>query len=92
MLKDESINLAESILTKQFLNIAGFMDTCLGTTQQFDEATQNRSYIQVIHAGSLHWPCVANTPITKNDNGTHYIYDSLSGSEILTDIVKQVAS
>ena len=33
---DESINLAQSILTKQFPNIAGFMDTCLGKTQQFD--------------------------------------------------------
>ena len=68
------------------------MDTCLGKTQQFDAVVRNKSYVQIIHAGSLHWVCVANTLITKNGNGTHYLYDSLSRSEILTDIVKQVAS
>lgn len=37
---DNSINLAHIILMKQFANIAGFMDTCLGKTQQFDEDTE----------------------------------------------------
>ena len=40
MLMDKSINLAHIILVKQFANIAGFMDTCLGKTQQFDEDTE----------------------------------------------------
>ena len=92
MLTDGSINLAHSILAKQFPNIAGFMDTCLGKTQQFDLVTRNKSYVQIIHAGSLHWVCVVNTLITKNGNGIHYLYDSLSRSEIMIDIVKQVAS
>ena len=54
MLTDESINLAQSILAKQFPNIAGFMDTCLGKTQQFDVVARSKSYVQIIHAGSLH--------------------------------------
>ena len=54
MLTDESINLAQSILAKQFPNIAGFMDTCLVKTQQFDVVARTKSYVQTIHAGSLH--------------------------------------
>ena len=54
MLTDESIHLAQSILKKQFPNIAGFMDTCLGKTQQFDVVARRKSYVQIIHAGSLH--------------------------------------
>ena len=92
VLTDESTNLTQSILAKQFPNIAGFMDTCLGKTQQFDVAARNKPYVQIIHAGSLHWICVANTLITKNDNGIYYLYDSLSCSEIMIKIVKQVAS
>ena len=52
MLTDESTNLAQSILKKQFANIAGFMDTCLGKKQQFDVVARKKSYIQTIHAGS----------------------------------------
>ena len=92
MLTDESINLAQSIMVDQFRNIAGFMDTCLGKTQQLHVVARNKSYVQIIHAGSLHWVCVINTVITKTDNGTHYLYGSLSRSEITIDIVKQVAS
>ena len=91
-LADKSTNLAQSILTKQFPYIAGFMDTSLGKTQQFDVVARNKSYVQTIHAGFLHCVCLANTLITKNDNGTHYLYHSLSRSEIMIDIVKQVVS
>lgn len=56
MLTDESTNLAQSILKKQFANIAGFMDTCLGKKQQFDVVARTKSYVQTIHAGSpKHW-------------------------------------
>ena len=35
MVTDESINLAQELLAKQFPRISGLMDTCLGKMHQF---------------------------------------------------------
>ena len=83
MLIDESMNLIWSILAKQFAIIAGFMDICLSKTQKFEVFARNKSNIQITHAGSLHWVCVANTLITKNNNGTDYLFDSSIRSHIM---------
>ena len=32
-----------------------FYGYVLGKTQQFDVVVRNKSYVQIIHAGSLHW-------------------------------------
>ena len=92
MLTDESINIAQNLLHNQFPLISRFNDSCLGKTQHFDVVQRENPYTQIIHAGSLHWVCLANTKIGKRDNQSHYLYDSLSGSKIMMDIIKQIAS
>ena len=52
MLTDESINIAQKLLKKQFPTIGGFMDTCLGNNQQFDIIPRDKPYIQVLHVPS----------------------------------------
>ena len=45
-----------------------------------------------MHAGSLHWLCVANMSRNKKDNGTHYIFDSLARRSVREDINNQIAN
>ena len=92
MLTDESISLAQKLLAKQFPGISGLMDTCLGKLHQFGIIPVDKPYIQLLHAGSMHWACKSNMETNKFDNGTHYVYDSLCKPKIMLDIVKQVAS
>ena len=92
MLSDESINLAKKLLAEQFPGISGLMDTCLGKLHQFGIIPVDKSYIQLLHVGSMHWVCISNMETNKYDNGTHYVYDSLCKPKIMLDIVKQVAS
>ena len=92
MLTDESINLAQKLLAKQFPGISGLMDTCLGKMHQFGIILVDKPYIQLLHAGSMHWVYLSNMESKKYDNGTHYVYDSLCNPKIKLDIVKQLAS
>ena len=57
MLTDESINIAQNILKKQFPKIAVLQDTVIGKTQAFDIIRNEGNYIQILHAGSFHWIC-----------------------------------
>ena len=91
MLTDESINIAQILLQKQFPNIGGFQDTVIGKVQEFDTIPGSKKYIQILHAGSLHWLCVANVSEEKTSD-EHYIFDSLSRKIIRDDIVKQIAN
>ena len=92
MLTDESINLAQKLLVKQFPGISGLLGTCLGKMHQFGIILVYKPYIQLLHAGFMHWVCISNTETNKYDNCTHYVYDSLCKPKIMLDIVKQVAS
>ena len=60
MLTDESISLAQKLLVKQFPEISGLMNTCLGKMQQFRIIPVDKPYIQLLHAGSMHWVCISN--------------------------------
>ena len=91
MLTDEPINLAQKLLAKQFTEISGLMDTCLGKLHQFGIIPVDKPYIQLLHAGSMHWVFISNMETKKYDNGTHYVCDSLCKPKIMLDIVKQVA-
>ena len=77
MLTDESINLAQNLLAKQFPGISVFLDTCLGKMHQAEIIPVDKPYIQLLHAGSMHCVCISNLETSKCDNGTHYVYDSL---------------
>ena len=92
MLTDESINLAQKLLVKQFPGISGLLGTCLGKMHQFGIILVDKPYIQLLHAGFMHLVCISNMETNKYDNCTHYVYDSLCKSKIMLDIVKQVAS
>ena len=76
MLTDESIKLAQKLLAKQFPGISGLMDTCLEKLHQFGIIPVDKPYIQLLHAGSMHWVCILNMETSKYDNGTHYVSDS----------------
>ena len=93
MLTDESINIAQNLLAEKFPQYEGFQDTVLGNAQSYNVIRQNSKYIQILNSASkCHWVCVANTNSTKSSNEQHYIYDSLSGKHISSDIISQIAS
>ena len=58
MLTDESINLAQNLLAKQFLGILGLMDTNLGKMYQFEIIPADKPHIQLLHDGSMNWECI----------------------------------
>ena len=68
------------------------MDTWLGKLPQFGIIPVNKPYIQLLHAGSMHWVCIPNMETNNYDNGTHHVYESLCKPKIMLDTVKQVAS
>ncbi|XP_057297093.1 uncharacterized protein LOC130625987 [Hydractinia symbiolongicarpus] len=87
MLTDESINIAQSLLVSQFPTIGGFQDTVVGKTQSFDIVKYEENYIQLLHAGSLHWICVANV-----NNRYCQIFDSLTSGNVSVDVANQIAA
>ena len=54
MLTDESSNLAQILLVKQFPGILGLRGTCLGKMHQFEIIPLDKPYIQLLHAGFMH--------------------------------------
>ena len=92
ILTDESVNIAQKLLAKQFPRISGLIDTCL--LQKLNQSgiiPVDKLYIQLLHVGSMHWVCISNMETNEYDNGTHYAYDSYCKPKIMLDIVKQVA-
>ena len=92
MLTDESINIAQKILKKQFSKNAGLQDTVIGKTQAFDMIRNEEKYIQILHAGSFHWIYVANTQKNKTDDSYCQIYDSLTNGSVPLTVAKQIAA
>ena len=92
MLTDESINIAQRLLSKQFPKVCGFQDTVIGKLQGFDVIPTEKNYIQILHDSSLHWVCVANMESRKKNNEIHYLYDSLKKKHISKDVTAQIGS
>ena len=93
MLTDESITIAQILLSKQFSKICGLQDTVIGKLQEFDDVIPTeRNYIQILHDSSLDWVSVANMESRKKDNEIHYLYDSLKKKHISKDVTAQIAS
>ena len=92
MLTDESINIAQRLLSKQFPKVCGFQDTVIGKLQGFDVIPTEKNYIQILHDSSLHWVCVANMESRKKDNEMHYLFNSLKTKRISKDVIAQIAS
>ena len=92
MLTNESINIAQSLLSKQFPKVCGFQDTVIGKLQVFVVIPTEKNYIQILHDSSLLWFCVANMESRKKDNEIHYLYDSLKKKHISKVVIAQIAS
>ena len=92
MLTDESINIAQNTLKKSFPKIAGLQDTVIGKTQAFDIIGNEEKSIEVLHAGSFHWICVASTQKNKTDNSYCQIYNNLTNRSVPLDVTKQIAT
>ena len=75
MLTDESINIAQSLLSKQFRKVCGFQDTVIGKLQEFGVIPTENNYNQILHDSSLHCICVANMESRRKDDEIHYLYD-----------------
>ena len=68
ILSDQSTNLAMGLIHEQFPHIGGLADSSTGKCQQFDIVSRENGYIQILHAGSMHWICVANMISGKSSN------------------------
>ena len=79
MLTDESINLAQNILSRQFSSLKGLENTTLGPLKGF--SVFRGDFVQILHTGTLHWVCTANlfTDGNLKSNNLDY-YDSLFSS------------
>ena len=92
MFTDQSTNLAQNLLAKQFSGFSGLIDKCLGKMHQFEIIPVDKSYIQLLHAGFMHWVRISSLETNKYNNGSHYVYASRCKPKIMLDFVKQVAS
>ena len=68
-LSDESINLAQTILFKNFPLISGFEDTTLGPLNMF--SVQTGEFLQVLHKNN-HWVTVSSP--TESATSVMYLY------------------
>ena len=82
--------MRKNLLKQQFPNLNGLVDTSVGKCQEFDIIPAKQRHVQILHAGSLHWVCVASVKENEN-NQSHQIYDSLISNKIKLDVIEQIA-
>ena len=90
MLTDKSISIAQNVLKNQFPRIARLQDTVIEKTKVFDIIKNEEKYMQILHAGSFHWICVANTQRNRAVNSYCQIYNSLTKESVPLDVAKQI--
>ena len=90
MLTDKLISIAQNILKNQFPKIARLQDTVIEKTKVFEIIKNEEKYMQILHAGSFHWICVANTQRNKTVNSYCQIYNSLTKESVPLDVAKQI--
>ena len=82
-LSDMTINLAQSILLRQFPELVGLEHTSLGYTKFF--SIRRGKFLQILH-GQHHW-----VTTSSDGNGNINIYDSLSSGRIGRVFLHQIA-
>ena len=90
MLTDESINLAQNLLYKQFPEVGGFQDTVVCRANGFSVSKIDQTYIQILHTGEMHWICVASKAPRLKNNFVE-VYDSLNSGKISPVVKSQIA-
>ena len=73
MLSDESIDLAQQLLKKQFPIFGGLQDIALSEHYGLDVVKKDKPFIQVLYNGSAHWICVFNSDRNRSENNTCHI-------------------
>ena len=92
MITDESIDLAQQLLTKQFPIFDGFADIALSEQNGFEPIKRNNPFVQVLNTGSLHWICVSNLKKNRESNDECVIHDSLSNGKITSNIAWKISN
>ena len=92
MLSDESIDLAQQLLGKQFPDFSGFGDVALTEQNGFDVINAVKPFIQILHTGSAHWICVANLKQNRAHNDCCEVCDSLNSGNIASKVADKVAN
>ena len=92
MPSDESIDLAQQLLKKQFLIFGGLQDIALSEHYGLDVVKKDKPFIQVLYNGSAHWICVFNFDRNRSENSTCYILDSLSRGKIAKNVEKKICA
>ena len=85
-LSDKSINLAQTILFKNFPLIRGFEDTTLGPLNMLP--VQTGEFVQVLHENNH---CVMVSSPTESATSVVYLYDSSQKETLSKNLVKQIA-
>ena len=91
MLSDESINLAQTMLSNQFPELDGLMDTVLCQTNGFDVLATTKKAVQILYTSAQHWICVANLDTKRRANNYIAVYDSLSSGGLTSSVASQLA-
>ena len=92
MLSDESIDLGQQLLKKQFPIFGGLQDIALSEHYGLDVIKKDKPFIQVLYNGSAHWICVFNSDRNRSANNTCYIWDSLSRGKITKNVEKKICA
>ena len=84
-LSDELLNLAQTILFKNFPLIRGFEDTTLGPLNMF--SVQTGEFIQILHENN-HWLTVSSP--TESATSLVYFYDSSQKKSLNKNLVEEI--
>ena len=85
-LSEESINLAQTILFKNFPVISGFEDTTLGPLYMF--SVQTGEFVQVLHENNHR---VMVSLLTDRATSVAYLYDTLQKENLNKNLVTEIA-
>ena len=85
-LSEESINLAQTILFKNFPVISGFEDTTLGPLYMF--SVQTGEFVQVLHENNHR---VTVSLLTERATSVAYLYDTLQKENLNKNLVTEIA-
>ena len=92
MLSDESIDLAQQLLKKQFPIFGGLQDIALSEHYSLNVVKKDKPFIQVLHNGSAHWICVFNSDRNRSENNTCHILGSLFRGKITKNVEKKICA
>ena len=92
MLTDDSINIAQNLLSQHFPEIDGFFYTVIGQMQSLPIMKCFRKDIQILHTGNLHWVCTANLDDKRQNDALSNLYDSLNYGSVSLRVACQMAA